>query len=331
MSVLYTFPFPFDFDMIRSHGLLRSFIPGGAAHLPEVSCLFVHANGFCKEVWLPVIDELAEACRDVEKGRIECLLTDLPGHGDRSTSDLGDAVRWISTMAKDIESRAHSHVTSSNRRVGIGMSLGGAALLIAQQNSGFFTDLILLEPVVGCGAPMTKPLLEIFDPDSKLAAQTRKRRNNFSSLAEAKEFFATRSVYSKFDSRCIHQYCVGGLKFSDGHYHLAANPNFESEIYKRFPIFSPEALKGVGEKCRITLVVGADSTFMGGAEAYYFQSGELSSLLCCRDDDKILLDGCSHFAPMERPADVAQIITRVLLSNVEDNSVKSETGLRSSL
>jgi pimeloyl-ACP methyl ester carboxylesterase len=364
--------------MIKSHGLLRGFLGGTAAAAPAAtSILFCHANGFCKEVWLPVVDELGVLMSRRER-RVDWLLADLPGHGDRSTSNLRDATGWIDSMAADVAGHARAHMAGSPRRIGVGMSLGGAALLIAQhKHPALFTDLILLEPVVGRGDPGAPPLATLHAPDSPLASATLKRRSSFASIAEAQAFFASRKVFSKLDARCLQQYCKGGLKKkkkeeeeeegeaaeeeaeekaeaaaaaaeeeheeeheeqgaadaaeagggdvtqvageTEGTFSLAAEPAFESEIYKRFPIFSPEALSEIGGRggCRITLAAGADSDFMGGAASYYLGKGGFhESLGGC---ETVLLDECSHFAPLERCRAVAEIIVGAIAQTESDD------------
>ena len=102
---------------------------------------------------------------------------------------------------------------------------------------------------------------------------------------------------------------------------LAAEPAFEAEIYTRFPLFSHEALENIGRSgCRILLAAGADSVFMGGAGGYYTGIGKL---LGC---DTVLLEGCTHFAPMERCELVAKMIAEVVMTADGNSRTKLGSG-----
>ena len=318
---------------MKTHGLLRGFLGPPLPAESGAAVLFCHANGFCKEVWLPVVEELSDIFRAQRPGRVDCIIPDLPGHGDRSTDDLRDATGWIDSMSAHVARHANEYMTCHPRRVGVGMSLGGAALLIAQhKNPALFTDLILMEPVVGQSADGSQPLTVLHSPDSPLAAATRRRRSSFDTITEAEEFFKSRKVFSNLDERCIRQLCLGGLKEktklksterSDQKpsvgLSLAAKPAFEAEILTRFPVFSPVALRDLGRGgCRIVLAAGSESDFMGGAEDYYLSDGGLKGWIggC----SAVLLEGCSHFAPLEKCHQVAEMIASTILERERKSS-----------
>ena len=89
----------------------------GEARGTGTGALFVHANGFCKELWWPVVERLSG---------IRALAIDQRGHGESAVGpppfdwwDLGrDALSWVMTLDAP--------------RLGVGHSSGGAALAMAE-------------------------------------------------------------------------------------------------------------------------------------------------------------------------------------------------------
>ena len=59
------------------------------------------------------------------------------------------------------------------------------------------------------------------------------------------------------------------------------------------------------------LAAGSESDFMGGAEDYYLSDGGLKDSIGGCDTE--LLEGCSHFAPLEDCHQVAKIIASAML------------------
>ena len=267
---------------------------------------------------MPVVEDLgALSARSDTKTCVEWLSVDLSGHGDRTSLDLERASKWTTAMPDDVVDAA-SRLSHPPLRVGVGMSLGGAALVLAQMRKpDLFTHLFLLEPVIGVGPPTTAPLLftNVSSPNAPMAASARRRRNNFASVAEAEQYFASRRAFAGFDKRSVREYCAGGLKkrrASDGGgYSLCAEPAFEAEIYTLFPHFAPETLAQIGKTCNVTLVAGSDSGFMGGAPGYY---RNLAGLIGS-EQPVVEIEGASHFSPLEKPMDVARVLVRVLLSS----------------
>ena len=121
----------------KTHGLMRGFL--GAPQPAEVgaaSILFCHANGFCKEVWLPVVEELGDIFGEDCGLRVDWLLSDLPGHGDMSTDDLRDAAGWIESMSAHVAMHADKHMAGRPRRVGAASAETRARRRAAAQPSG---------------------------------------------------------------------------------------------------------------------------------------------------------------------------------------------------
>lgn len=99
--------------------------------------LFAHATGMHGLVWKPVIDELID--------RAHCIAVDLRGHGD-STPRPGADLSW-ELFGGDV--LAAVAAIDGDEVIGVGHSLGGAALLMAElAAAGTFTRLFLYEPAL---------------------------------------------------------------------------------------------------------------------------------------------------------------------------------------
>ena len=96
--------------------------------------LFCHANGFCKEVWRPVVEELSKIAR----APFRWIALDFSGHGDTAKAvKMGD--KWADYAVHDIVTVLKEWQGDSSYVVGVGHSLGGASLLLTElQYKGAF-------------------------------------------------------------------------------------------------------------------------------------------------------------------------------------------------
>lgn len=178
---------------------------------------FAHANGFCKEVWLPVMQMIQSNIatylansmhqKDIHERVIDLVMAsvDINGSGDTprrlkpiietSWNATETEVAWYN-MGIDVLSalnqtssvgnkKDNSKLTDNNTKIivlGVGHSMGGAASLFAEYiNPGTFNRLVLFEPVF-----YEKDYLDMADergfvPFHPLHDMTLKRRNWFPS------------------------------------------------------------------------------------------------------------------------------------------------------
>jgi pimeloyl-ACP methyl ester carboxylesterase len=116
----------------------------------------VHGNGFCKELWLPTVDDVTKRLRATGDVRLEFVALDLPNHGDSAAIEFPldwymhvcracvcvracvskvMHIRWKfgKVVAEVVQKLGYRQ--GQQRRdtlIGLGHSLGAAALLMAQ-------------------------------------------------------------------------------------------------------------------------------------------------------------------------------------------------------
>ena len=136
-----------------------------------------------------------------------------------------------------------------------------------------------------------------------------RRRASFASLDEARANFAGKSPFRSWDPRALDAYVAGGLRpTKGGRWELKCQPQSEAEFYRGAT--EHPTWEHLGEiDCPVHLVAGADSDSHQGAYlqrlAERFQGGELE-----------VVEGASHFVPMERPGLIADWI----LASVADSA-----------
>jgi pimeloyl-ACP methyl ester carboxylesterase len=181
--------------------------------------LFAHATGFCADIWGPVARHLAD---------FRCFALDFRAHG-RSTRPDDDDLSWDGT-ADDVMVCADEILDRTGEPlIGVGHSMGGAALLLAEQaRPGTFRGLWLFEPIViSPGSPGGE------ETGNSLSASAARRRATFDSLAAARENFASKPPMNVFDPAALTAYIDGGFEeLDDGTARLRCRPEDESRFYE---------------------------------------------------------------------------------------------------
>lgn len=248
--------------------------------------LFVHATGLCKETWEPVISALSSATQ-----RPLTIAMDQRCHGDSGRAS--HPVVWTS-LGQDVLGVVGEH----RGMVGVGHSSGAAALLIAEvEQPGTFSALVMIEPIV---FPPPHRRLE----DTPLIAATSKRRTTFSSRKEAAENFCDKGPFATWGEEALEAYIEGGLRADgEGTWVLKCDPADEAEFYRgAFEQTTWDELPEIS--CPVVLVAGA------GSDTH---TGQYLDALTARfaDVQLLVIDGASHFVPMEVPEIVAAVIDAV--------------------
>ncbi|HAX82064.1 MAG TPA: alpha/beta hydrolase [Actinobacteria bacterium] len=248
-----------------------------------VSALLVHANGFCKEMWRPVADRVQG---------IRAVAVDQRGHGDSAAGpfpfdwwDLGgDVDGWAAALPFP--------------RIGVGHSSGGAALVMGEILApGTWNHLVLVEPIIYPG-PFERA------ESHPLVTGALRRRVSFASRADTRAAYAGRGPFAGWTAEALDLYIEYGFRDGPGgERHLACAPATEAEYYRMATAHG--AWERLGEvACPVTLLAGEHSDSHPPDFA-----ARLTSRF--RHGTLITVPGAGHFIPMERPAEVADVVAQV--------------------
>jgi pimeloyl-ACP methyl ester carboxylesterase len=241
----------------------------------------MHATGFVKEVWNPVVVELRR------RGFVGlCAAADQRGHGDSGTPE--PPFVWAA-LGRDVAAVLKALGESW---IGVGHSSGGAAIAMAQIASPeLFEALLLIEPII-----FPPPHLRI--EDHPFAALALRRRVSFADRDAALANFAGKGLFARWDRRALDAYVDGALRRDGDQLRLKCDPETEAEFYRTGSGHDAwDHLESVGVP--VTLMVGSDSNS---------HPASFTRLLENRFQDVTVLvvDGATHFVAMERPDLVAE-------------------------
>lgn len=245
--------------------------------------LLVHATGFCKELWEPVV-EPALSGHDV-------LAVDQRGHG--GSGPIEEPFDWWD-LGRDVLDAVAA--AGWRRPVGAGHSSGAAALVLAELlRPGTFAGLVLVEPIVFPGPPYFRA------EENPMSARALRRRAAFPSPDAAFESFVGRGPFARWDDRVLRRYVEHGfVPDGDGGITLACPPDQEAEFYRGATEHG--AWSRLGEiGCPVVVAGGADSD----SHPRPFLEEQASRFV---DAVVTVLPGTTHFAPMEQPEAVGLLI-----------------------
>jgi pimeloyl-ACP methyl ester carboxylesterase len=184
---------------------------------PEL--LFVHANGFCAGAWGPLASRLDDHHR---------FALDLRGHGRSDGPDPAapDAYRWDG-VADDV--LAAVDALGLVGPVGIGHSMGGAALVLAEERRpGTFAALWLYEPIIFPPAAIPPS-----DGSNPLSDGALRRRSEFPSVQAAVENFSSKRPLDELHPDALGAYVRHGFEErADGSVTLRCRPEVEAANFR---------------------------------------------------------------------------------------------------
>jgi pimeloyl-ACP methyl ester carboxylesterase len=254
--------------------------------------LLCHATGFHGAAWEPLARALPAGLRR--------WAVDFRAHG-ASVVPPGQRLDWDGFGA-DVLAVVDGLGLAAGEVLGVGHSMGGAALLLAEQaRPGTFRGLWLFEPIVP--PPGAMPV----DPDqpgpNSLADGAARRRATFPSAEAALANFAAKPPLDQLRADALHAYVRHGFvpapDEGDGAVRLACRPADESQIYRGGPAHGAFAdLDAVA--CPVVVAYGDDPVGPGRfappvAEALPHGRAEAFAQL-------------GHFGPLEAPARVAAAV-----------------------
>lgn len=201
-----------DSDHLRL--AVKQYIPrdNPIPQLGDVTIIGAHANGFPKELYEPLFEDLISQSSKYNFRIRSIWIADMAHQGLSSVENehlLGNDPSWFD------HSRDLMHLVNLKRDemprpiVGIGHSCGGAQLVhMSLWNPRLFSTLILIDPVIQHRSA------EISAEDTKpnLAQLSTFRRELWPSRKEAAESFARSKFYQAWDPRVLDRWVQYGLR-----------------------------------------------------------------------------------------------------------------------
>lgn len=244
--------------------------------------VFVHATGFCKETWLPVLELLPG---------MPAVLLDQRGHGASGTPE--PPFDWWD-LGHDVLEVLEQH-GPPDAPIGVGHSSGGAAVAMAEiTRPGTFSALVLVEPII-----LPPPFAR--GEDNPLTLMALRRRRDFDSVGAAFASFHGRRPFARWSDEALRLYVEHGtVPTPQGQRTLACAPEVEAEFYRAAT--SHGAWARLGEiDCPVIVVVGEHSDShtpdFAASLTSRFRNAELRTI-----------EGATHFIPMEDPDAVAEAV-----------------------
>jgi pimeloyl-ACP methyl ester carboxylesterase len=235
-----------------------------------------HATGFCCACWRPVAAGLASGA-----GRI--VGWDHRGHGGSGSPSL--PVSWWD-IARDVVGIVSSFPDRGGLSVGVGHSMGGAVLAMAQlTRPGLFDVIVAVEPIL-LGPPYRRtayPLAEV----------VRKRRRSFPMREKARANFERKTPFSRWHPEALDGYIDQGLTDTDDGVELSCLPEFEAEVYDTASGHGAFPLLGRLDIPFHVIVGDASDTYDVAWAEKIVEAAPNASLQ--------VVAGGTHFIPMEQP------------------------------
>lgn len=256
--------------------------------------LLSHATGMHGWIWKPVADHLVD--------RAHCVAVDLRGHGDSDVPE-GTGLSW-NRFGTDVLSAAREFGGGA-AIIGVGHSLGGAALLMAELEApGTFEQLFLYEPAVNAdvGGQDWESLLVFRDA---MVEMTARRRGSFPSRAEALANYVGKPPMDQFQAATLGAYVEHG--FSDqpdsgeNSVSLKCTPETEARIYAA--TYDHDTGGRLHE-------IACPVTVASGSETGELQRRSVETLASRFGWMHVVLDGADHFGPMQQPKQFAATVAR---------------------
>lgn len=253
--------------------------------------LAAHATGFNGLVWRPLARALT-GCHVVAP--------DFRAHGGSPVprdTDL-DWDRFADDVLATVDALGWDRPAPGSAPVGIGHSMGGAALLLAElRRPGTFAGLWVFEPIVF--PPEVRAMAGTVE--NPLSVGARRRRPSFPSRTDAQATYASKPPMNTFHPDALAGYVEAG--FTDGtdgaddEVHLACVPEDEARIYTTSSTCTAyERLGSVA--CPVVVVRGAMSELSPAGIAAPVAAALPRGRLVAHDE-------LSHFGPMEDPVGLA--------------------------
>jgi len=252
---------------------------------------FAHANGFPPGTYRKLIGELTKRHHVVS-------MSARPLWPDSNPVGLRD---W-SIFAEDM--RAELNIRGLRGIVGVGHSLGAVtSLLAAASDPGLFSAVVAVDPLILTGSySLFWGTVKAIGMGGRigLVRGARRRRELWSDRGEAWTTYASKKVFAGWDPEVLDDYLDAGMiELPQGGVRLLYPREWEARIFSVAPHNLWAKLRKVSAP---TLFVQGENsdTFLDAARVRVEKEVPASSTAVVADS--------SHFLPMERPTELAQVI-----------------------
>ncbi|PVV04479.1 hypothetical protein BB560_001025 [Smittium megazygosporum] len=286
-----------------------------SANTKAYTLLFVHANGFHKELWYPVISRLFNQMKqssgpDGNSFVIEKAVAFDVCHSGESAILNKDKLQFAEIRyswcdnARDVLSVAEQLNVPASKLVGIGHSYGASSLMVAEiMRPSTFHSIFAVDPVL------------MFNPNTDnapIVIQTLRRKNKWSTKEDFLKYIRSKPLYASWTDECQALFVEHGITpdpSDPSSFILSCAPKFEAATF-RGPTSALRTLHGSTHMltCPLHLVVGETSDVLNPALANSFISktplGSFS-----------VVPNSSHLITMEYPEIIASKFYNFLESN----------------
>ncbi|CAK9033600.1 unnamed protein product [Durusdinium trenchii] len=246
-------------------------------------CLLLHANGLCKNVWRPFAASLARQLKVDLKlqsnrrqevlswsvGDLQLLSLDLKGHGlaaARSSKEV-DWMEWKRQVEEVLDDFVAEMPEAPDKIVGVGHSLGGAALLLTQAARSRFSSIYIFEPMYlfveeKLASMVGLPIINSERWVPPLVEKTLRRRSLWANRQEAELDLSSKRFFAAWDEGARQGYFEGGL-IGDQPTRLACSPVDEAAVFSSgVPVQLLEELRKPNglESCFLHVTIGQKET-----------------------------------------------------------------------
>lgn len=295
--------------------------------IKDISALFIHATGFNAMTYQSLLAPLGLRARIVAM--------DMRGHG-RSTmtakTNIASWNRYRDDVIRWIDKHAPQGLVLG------GHSMGGCvALLVAGKRPDLVRGLVLADPVImppkvyrfNHLVPFSRLLMR----RHKLAKGARRRRADYTSVAEAKVSYEGRGAFATWRAPFLDDYLLDGLERTDNNpldseeqtWSLLCKPKMEGATFAAQRNRPWQALRRV-KKAKLPLII------LRPEKGAVLSAPEAKRILR-RYPEAIIktIRGTTHFLPMEAPYTVRDELSAMISILIEGFSVGDEGPVKRSL
>jgi pimeloyl-ACP methyl ester carboxylesterase len=189
----------------------------GAGRRPTLLC---HATGLNAGVWEPLSAALGDG--------FDRWAVDFRAHGASPLAD-GATLEWTA-MRDDVLAAVDELAPPPGTLLGVGHSMGGAALVLAEEaRPGTFAGLWLFEPVIAPPGMLTQGR----GGSNPLADGAERRRASFPSFEAAFANYAGKPPFNTSRADALLSYVRHGFRTGeDGQVHLTCRPEHEAAVFR---------------------------------------------------------------------------------------------------